>query len=218
MSTFYKIAYTVGFRPWEKASAAGAGLLEELYAREEADHGGPARALDVGCGTGMQTLALARRGWDVTGVDLVDRALGQARARLAKGHVRARIIQADATTLPADLVGDGFDFVLDLGCFHGLAPDQRSAMARAVTARTRPGATLLMLAFGKPIGPPFMPTGATREQIESAFADWAVVDVVTPPTDVPGQPRIARRAEPAFYRLRRRPIGAAPATATEEES
>lgn len=204
MSTFYKIAYAVGFTPWEQSAKADAGRMEEFFRREEREHGGPGKALDIGCGNGANTLTLARNGWDATGVDLIDRALTKARERLTEAHVAAKIVKADATTLPADVVGDGFDFVLDVGCFHGLKPDQQDAMARAVTARTKPDATLLMLAFGKPIGPPFMPTGATRERVEAAFADWAVVDVVKPPTDVPGMPRIARKADPTFYRLRRK--------------
>jgi ubiquinone/menaquinone biosynthesis C-methylase UbiE len=161
-------------------------------------------ALDIGCGSGIQTLALAQRGWEVTGVDVVERALTQARERLAAAHASARIVRADATELPAEVVGNAFDFVFDLGCFHGLKPDEQDAMARAVTARTKPSATMLMLAFGKPVGPPFMPSGATRQRIESAFTDWTVVEVVKVPTDIPGMPRIARRAEPTFYRLRRR--------------
>lgn len=203
MSTFYKVAYTVGFKPWEQSAKADAGRMEEFFRREELEHGGPGKALDIGCGTGAHTLTLARSGWEVTGVDVVDRALAQARKRLAAAHASARIVKADATMLPPDVVGDGFDFVLDVGCFHGLQPDQQNAMARAVTARTKADATLLMLAFGRPVGPRFMPAGATREQIEAAYDDWVVVDVVTPPTDVHGMPRLARRAEPSFYRLRR---------------
>lgn len=204
MSMFYRIAYAVGFTPWEQANRADAGRLEEFFRREELEHGGPGKALDVGCGTGVHTLTLARNGWDVTGVDVVDRALSQARARLVRAHVAAKVVRADATTLPADTVGDGYDFVLDLGCFHGLTPPQRADMARAVTARTKHDATLLMFAFGKRVGPPFMPAGATREQIEKAYVGWEVTDVVKPPTDVPGLPWIARKADPTFYRLRRR--------------
>lgn len=204
MSTFYKVAYAVGFKPWEQSAKADGGRMAELFRREELDHGGPGKALDIGCGTGAHTLTLARNGWDVTAVDVIDRALAQARQRLDAAHACAKVVKADATTLPLGVVGDGFDFVLDLGCFHGLKPDQQEAMSSAVTARTKPDATLLMFAFGKPVGARFMPAGATRERIESAYADWRVVDVVKPPTDVPGMPRIARKADPTFYRLRRR--------------
>ncbi|MUL63774.1 hypothetical protein BOO86_04795 [Mycobacterium sp. CBMA 234] len=201
MSKFYEFAYAVGFTPWEQAAKVSIATTEEFFQREEDERGGPGKALDVGCGSGSYTLALARRGWDVTGADLVDRALARARRRLTAAGVSAKIVKADATVLPADVVGGDFDFVLDIGCFHGLSADQRSDMARAVTARTKPGATMLMLAFSKPIGPPFLPTGATREQVEKAFTDWDVVDVVEPPTA--RLPRIARRADPKFYRLQK---------------
>jgi SAM-dependent methyltransferase len=206
MSTFYRIAYAVGFTPWEQSAKADAGRMEEFFRREESERGGPGKALDIGCGTGMHTLALARSGWDVTGVDLIDGALNKACKRLANGHTSAKIVKADATTLPLEVVGVGFDFVLDLGCFHGLRAQDRAAMARAVTARAKPDATLLMFAFARSVGPKFMPAGATQTQIEEAYADWQVVDVVKPPTDLPGLPRVARNGEPTFYRLRRRPV------------
>lgn len=201
MNKFYAFAYAVGFTPWEQAAKVSIEATQEFFQREEDERGGPGKALDVGCGSGLYTLALARRGWDVTGADLVDRALDRARRRLAEAGADAKLVKADATELPADVVGDDFDFVVDIGCFHGLTVDQRSAMGRAVTARTKPGATLLMLAFSRPIGPPFMPSGATREQIESAFTGWHVSDVVKPSTA--DLPRIARRADPMFYRLRK---------------
>ncbi|MFC8600172.1 class I SAM-dependent methyltransferase [Isoptericola sp. NPDC057191] len=207
MSTFYQVAYAVGFTPWERSAAADAGRLDELLRREEAERGGPGRALDVGCGTGVHALTLARRGWDVTAVDVVERALGRARTRLARERVAATVVRADATTLPADVVGDDFDLVLDVGCFHGLRTPEQRAMGRAVTDRTRPGATLLMLVLGRSVGPPFMPTGASRADIEDAFPGWKVTDVHRVPTDAPGMPRLARRGEPTFYRLRRTPVG-----------
>ncbi|WP_285032523.1 class I SAM-dependent methyltransferase [Mycolicibacterium sp. lyk4-40-TYG-92] len=201
MSKFYEFAYAVGFTPWEQAAKVSLEATQELFQREEAERGGPGKALDVGCGSGLYTLALAERGWDVTGADLVDRAIDRARRRLAEAGADAKIVKADATVLPADAVGGDFDFVLDIGCFHGLTAEQRSSMARAVTARTKPDATLLMLAFNKPVGPPFMPAGATQEQIERAFTGWDIIDVVTPSTS--SLPRLARRAEPRFYRLRK---------------
>jgi len=41
----------------------------------------PGRALDLGCGTGTNSLYLARHGWNVVGVDLAVRAIRQARRK-----------------------------------------------------------------------------------------------------------------------------------------
>ena len=204
MSTFYNIAYAVGFTPWEKAGQADGDRIAWLFEREEVDRGGPGKALDLGCGSGLHAVTLAQRGWDVTGVDVIGKALDRARRRAAAAGVSATFVHADVTQLPTDTVGSGFDFFLDIGCFHGLDAQNRRAMARSVSARATPNATLVMLAFGKPVGPPFMPTGAKRSDIEEAYVDWAVVDVLKPPTDTPGLPKIARRSEPTLYRLARR--------------
>jgi len=65
-------------RRFEELAASGenvhgeADLVESLRVR---------RVLDAGCGTGRVAIELARRGLQVTGVDLDDRMLSQARAK-----------------------------------------------------------------------------------------------------------------------------------------
>lgn len=204
MSWFYNAAYAVGFTPWETAARKDGDRIVSLIEREESERGGTGKALDLGCGSGMHLVMLAERGWSVTGVDLVDKALARARKRVAAKGLTAAVIRADVTELPADLVGTDYDLFLDFGCFHGLKPDERLATARAVTARAAQHATMLMFAITKPIGPRFMPQGATRENVEATFGDWDVVDVITPSADLPGLPKFVRKAEPVVYRLRRR--------------
>ena len=81
-------------------------LLDELYrpladrfveAAVDADAGG--RVLDVGCGTGATTVALARRlgaDGDCTGVDVSEPMVSAARARADRDGVPVRFVQADA--------------------------------------------------------------------------------------------------------------------------
>jgi cyclopropane fatty-acyl-phospholipid synthase-like methyltransferase len=60
------------------------------------------RILDMGCGTGRHALELARRGYRVTGVDLSDGMLAQARAAAAaEGLTNITFEQADATQYTA---------------------------------------------------------------------------------------------------------------------
>lgn len=74
------------------------------------------RVLDVGCGTGRHSLALAERGFDVVGVD-VSRTFIEIAARRAPENARFEV--ADAADLPFDAE---FDAVISLcqGAF-GLA-------------------------------------------------------------------------------------------------
>ena len=149
----------------------------------------------------MHSVELARRGWEVTGVDLIPAALREAEARAQKADVHVRFIEADATALRRSGVGVGYVFALDIGLFHGLTSTERNAMGREVTAVTAPGATLLMLAFAPGRRGP-LPAGASRSDVEQAFPEWSLVAEDTAPGDV--LPRPLRNARPMFYRLRRK--------------
>ena len=65
----------------------------------------PARVLDVPCGFGRHARALAKRGYDVTGVELDERVLAEAERR-SRGDVRyVEGDMRDLQTLPRDFDG-----------------------------------------------------------------------------------------------------------------
>lgn len=80
----YRLAYAIGFHPWEDLAEHPpyADKLLELIAREEEGRQPPfGRALDIGTGSAVWGVRLARRGWEVTGIDRVEKALKRARER-----------------------------------------------------------------------------------------------------------------------------------------
>ena len=108
------------------------------------------RALDLGCGTGTSSLALARAGWVVTGVDFTPRAVRQARRKTKAAGACADFLVGDATRLPPNLFTIPNDLVLDVGCFHGLSPAGRSAYMKQLDRLLAPGGIWLMYGFFKP--------------------------------------------------------------------
>jgi ubiquinone/menaquinone biosynthesis C-methylase UbiE len=78
----------------------------------------PARAIDIGCGTGTNIVTLARAGWQVTGVDFAPRAIHLAKRKAKEAGIRVELYVRDATKLNG--IEGPFDLVLDLGCFHSI--------------------------------------------------------------------------------------------------
>lgn len=76
------------------------------------------RALDIGCGTGTNVIALAEQGWEATGFDFAPRAIRLATQKANKAHIRATFFTDDACEMRH--VRGMFDLVLDIGCFHGV--------------------------------------------------------------------------------------------------
>ena len=200
----YRLAYALGFHPWEGLAEHPpfAGTLLELVAREEQGREPPyGKALDIGTGSGVWGVQLAKRGWEVTGVDVVEKALSRARERAERQSVETRILNADVTALSVTDVGSGFRLLLDTGTFHGLGAEGRLAMGRELTAVAAADATLILDCFApRRRGP--LPRGADRGDVERAFAGWEITDVEVADTD---PDRIARvfRFDERFYRLRR---------------
>jgi hypothetical protein len=73
-------------------------------------------------------------------------------------------------------------------------------MGEGVTAVATRDATLLLFAF-RPGRRPFLPHGAGRGDIETAFPGWTITD--EEPADVTGMPGPLKQTAPRWYRLRR---------------
>lgn len=207
MTLFYKLAYAIGFAPWEQATtyppavARIAGLFDREARERQAPYG---KALDLGCGTGFWSVELAKRGWSVTGIDMVHRAVAQARERARKARLDISFIEGDMTALRDAGVGTGFSFFWDFGALHGLSPAGRMAVGREVTAVAAPDATMVMVAF-VPARRVLLPRGVSRAEIEAAFPDWTVVE--EQPFNVSGRPPRLRSVDLRCYRLRRTGAG-----------
>jgi SAM-dependent methyltransferase len=199
MSTGYAIAYRLGITPWERAGEVAKAGFEQLLSREEAERSRPwGRALDLGCGRGLHTHQLADRGWESVGVDNITRAVEAARG---SGESGTTFVVGDVTHLRSAGLGT-FDFFLDVGCFHGLDPEQRIAEAAGVTELARPGATVLLLGF-QPTSLPMLPGGVTRADVEQAFSGWELISVEA--ADSSGMPGPLKKTAPQWYRLRKQP-------------
>jgi SAM-dependent methyltransferase len=197
----------VGYTPWEQPAALRVvnDRVSALFAREEDGRQPPfGPALDLGCGSGIWSVELAKRGWQVTGVDFVPKALRRARERARQAGAELRLVEGDVTKLAAAGVGSGFDLLLDFFLFHDeLTDEQRKEMGREVTAIAAPGATLLTTAWAPGRRGP-LPRGASRADIEAAYPEWRVID--DEPFDVVTGVRFykhIRKANPRVYRLRR---------------
>ncbi len=205
MSTFYRLSYAVGFHPWEDLAEHEpfAKALSALIEHEEDGRTPPyGKALDLGCGSATWGVWLAARGWRVTGLDIVPRALRRARTRIHDAGVEMQLIHGDVTRARESGVGSSYDLVLDTGTFHGLNPAQRLEMGREVTAITAPEATVVLDCFSPGRRGP-LPRGCTQTDVENAFPGWTVTTVVDADTE-PDPIARAFRFDEVFYRLRRR--------------
>lgn len=110
------------------------------YVRERATLAG-ARALDVGCGGGLLSEALAREGAEVTAIDLAQDLLKIARLHGLESGVRVDYRLSSVEALAAEMPG-AFDVVTCMEMIEHV-PDPASVIA-ACAALLRPGGRLFL--------------------------------------------------------------------------
>lgn len=100
----------------------------------------PGRAADLACGQGRHAIWLARRGWQVTGVDFSEVALGRAREHAAESGVQVDWVRQDLL----GWTGQDLDLVV-IAYLHLPAAQRRQVVRQAFEALT-PGGTFFLAA------------------------------------------------------------------------
>ncbi len=102
----------------------------------------PCRIAVPGCGTGWEVAELARRGFDVTGIDYVAGAVERTRARLDAQGLKAEVLQADVLQYqPAT----PFDAVYEQTCLCAIHPEHWLEYAQQLQQWLKPGGSLWVL-------------------------------------------------------------------------
>jgi SAM-dependent methyltransferase len=104
----------------------------------------PGRALDVGCGTGTNLVTMAAYGWDVVGLDIAWLSVIKARGKLRQAGIQGRVRWGNVGSRLR--LGEFFNLVLDIGCYHSLRATEREAYRRNLARWLAPGGTYLLYA------------------------------------------------------------------------
>lgn len=194
-------SYAAGELPWDTGSPEPL-LVDFVNSAGIA----PGRTLEVGAGTGTNSIWLAEHGFDVLGVDVSPLAVEKADAKLQKRALPCHFETLDFLTAPP--AQGPFHFVFDRGCFHVFdQPQERSRFAECVAAALEPSGLWLSL-IGSTEGPP-------REVGPPRRSAREVIDAIEPALEIVELRSAEFRAHGVnawFCLTRRRTIQAQPST------
>jgi SAM-dependent methyltransferase len=158
--------YADGIAPWEigKPQPPFVAVAEHVL--------GP--VLDAGCGTGNAALFFAARGLQVSGIDFVEYAIRQARAKAAERGLSVEFLVKDAMTL---IDWDRqFASVIDSGLFHVYHGNDRHRYVRGLSHVLKPGGRLFLFCFSDEV--PSDDGGVSKQELYETFsAGWEVESI-----------------------------------------
>lgn len=153
---FWQARFEAGQTVWDRGE-----VHPQLRAWLAAPAPGARRVCVPGCGSGWEVAELARRGFEVTGIDYTPAAVERVRALLAREGLAARIESADVLRWQPE---QPFDAIYEQTCLCALHPDQWVAYAAQLHSWLRAGGMLWALfmhvsrpgaAEGRVEGPPY---------------------------------------------------------------
>jgi len=160
--------YAKGETPWD----SGRPSKELLHALDSGQLKGKT-ALEIGCGTGINAIELAQRGFQVTAVDSVEQAVQTARNRALSNDAKVTVDFRVADALKDDL-GGPYDVLFDRGVYHCLRLIDLKKFQDVLKRVTHPGTVWLSLSGNAneketDEGPPVVYELDLRAELEPLF-------------------------------------------------
>jgi ubiquinone/menaquinone biosynthesis C-methylase UbiE len=128
----------------------------------------PDNALDLCCGTGTNPIYLAKKGFEVTALDISDKAVEIAKKKSNNEGVEILFLVADFLHLP--LLKEQFNFIFDFGCFHHVKINDRTNFIEGIYRVLKYDGILLLTCFSDKNGEAW--NHFTRNQLKRIFQDF----------------------------------------------
>lgn len=97
------------------------------------------RILEIGCGTGSSTVALAEQGADVTAIDMLEKDLVVAKDRCEAYNLNVKLIHMNATEVHKIFVGEHFDLIIFFACLEHMTHNERMITMKNTWDMLSPG-------------------------------------------------------------------------------
>jgi 2-polyprenyl-3-methyl-5-hydroxy-6-metoxy-1,4-benzoquinol methylase len=123
MKQWYEQLFENYAESYEKESFTHGTIGEVGFIEQEINFDKTKTILDIGCGTGRHAIELAKRGYAVTGVDLSDAQLNNAKQKASEAGVKVNFFKKDARELDYQ---NSFDVVIMIceGAFSLMETDE----------------------------------------------------------------------------------------------
>ncbi len=144
------------------------GSKPELAELVETGRVPPGRAIDLGCGAGLEAIYLSRSGFDVTGVDFSPTAIRLARKRARAEGAEVNFVKDDLTELRH--VSGAFDFLVDFGTLDDLSQEDRDSYMKNVLPLSHRGSRFLLKCFENEL---------PSDEVERRFGDHFSIEALS---------------------------------------
>lgn len=127
-------------------------------------------ALDVCSGAGTNAVYLAKKGFDVTGIDISQTATKYAEKRAEKAGVsrRCKFFSGDVTG--QKLPKNKFDFIFDRGCYHHIPKENKPKFAKIISQSLKKGGKYFLSCFSDKN--PASEKNVSKKEIRENFSQY----------------------------------------------
>lgn len=145
----------------------------------------PCKTLSLGCGLGTNEVYLAKKGFEVTALDVSNTAIELAKERAKEKGLEIEFIIQDVSDLSV-LGNKKFDFILEWALIHCMPKESHYRLAEEVSKHSEKGALLVQRSFST--RDPKSKAGISKshlkginhhygkEDIEKLYSDWEILD------------------------------------------
>lgn len=112
---------------------------------------------------------LAMSGFEVTGIDLIEDAISDAKAKAIERHVKVSFVAGEVLQMDWLFMEGEFDIVIDAGLFHVMTDDERPVFVRPVHRVLKAGGKYFMLCFSDKEPEGYGPRRVSKAEIERTF-------------------------------------------------